>query len=105
MQYPTFAPGIPEVEIGFGLFVAYFSYFAPSTVHVCSYFSPLQFLCILQETFVEVQALQQRAPGPRSQPVSVLPFGWRNMVELLYPFLRTILYIFGRQCYFGRLNG
>ena len=35
-------------------------------------FSPLQFLCILllEEMFVQVQALQQGVPGPRSQPVS-----------------------------------
>ena len=36
-------------------------------------FSPLSFLCIvlLQRMFVQVQALQQRVSGPRSQAVSL----------------------------------
>ena len=40
------------------------------------FFSPLEFLCILllEETFVQVQALQQRRPGPRFLPVSPGPF-------------------------------
>ena len=41
-------------------------------------FSPLWFLCVLllDEMFVQVQALEQRVPGPRSQPVSLEHWGW-----------------------------
>ena len=53
-------------------------------------FSPLEFLCILllQEMFVQVQALQQRSLGPRSQPVLEKSFTTMvvvMMVESLSP--------------------
>ena len=48
------------------LVILYLVYILPQLHRYAVIFSPLEFLCILllEETFVQVQALQQRAPGP-----------------------------------------
>ena len=66
----------------FGLFVSFIQNLPP-TAHHTVIFSPIMFLCILllEETFVQVQALQQRVPGPslsqkvweNSTPTSIGP--------------------------------
>ena len=70
-QYPAFAPSTSEVAVTFWpfyilLFILYF---------IVILFSPLSFLCILllEEMCVQVQELQQTVPGPRAQPISILP--------------------------------
>ena len=61
------------MKVEFLLFLSY-PYFPQWCMHE-AIFSSLSFVFILlfEETFVQVQAPQQRAPGPRSQPVSVGP--------------------------------
>ena len=60
-------------QLGFfgGLFLSFVQNLPQLCMHAVI-FSPLWFLCILlfEERVVQVQALQQRVPGPRSQPVS-----------------------------------
>ena len=72
-QCPAFAPGSSEVAVGFLVFLYLVVHYLPQLHMPTVIFSPLSFLCILllKETFVQVQALQQRVPGPRSQPVSI----------------------------------
>lgn len=68
-QDPVFAPNTSKVAVDyFGLFVSC-SQFAP-TAHMCSYFQSLivSLILLLEETFVQVQALQQRVPGPSLIP-------------------------------------
>ena len=75
-QCPAFAPSSSEVAVGVLDFL-YLVHNLPQLDMHTVIFSPLWFLCILllDETFVQVQALQPRVPGPRSQPVSEsLPF-------------------------------
>ena len=71
-QCPAFAPSSSEVAVGFLVFLYLVVHNLPQLDMHTVIFSPLWFLCILllEETFVQVQALQQRVPGPRSQPVS-----------------------------------
>ena len=71
-QCPAFAPGSSEVAVGFLVFLYLLVHNLPPLCMHAAIFSPLWFLCILllEEMFVPVQALQQRGPGPRSQPVS-----------------------------------
>ena len=66
-QDSAFAPGSSEMAVTFLRFFCLSSIFVPA---VQSVFSPRWFLCIslLEETWVQVHALQQRVPGPRSQP-------------------------------------
>ena len=53
-------------QLGFGLFVSYYSQFAPTAACTTVIFSPLWFLCILlPRRLVQVQTLQKRDPGPR----------------------------------------
>ena len=63
-QYPAFAPGTSEVAAGFWSFL-YLVNNLPQLLMQAVVFSPLQFLCslLLEETFVQVQALQLRVPG------------------------------------------
>ena len=77
-QYPAFAPSSSEMAVGFCWSFCILSIICPNCTctQVLFFFSPLEFLCILllEETFVQVQALQQRRPGPRFLPVSPGPF-------------------------------
>lgn len=72
-RYPAFAPHSSEVAFGILVFL-YLVHNLPQLHMHMVIFSPLQLLCILflQETFAQVQTLQQRTLGPRSQPVAVL---------------------------------
>ena len=66
LQPLVFAPSPLEVAIGlFGLSVSYCPEFSP-TAFACSYFQSLivSLYFIAVETFVQVQVLQQRVPGP-----------------------------------------
>lgn len=68
-QDPVFAPDTSKVAVEcFGLFVSC-SPFAPAA-HTCSYFQSfaVSLILLLEETFVQGQALQQRAPGPSLSP-------------------------------------
>ena len=64
--FSAFVPGSSKVSVGFpGLFVS----FAQNLLQLCMHrviFSPMLFLCILllEERCVQMQALQQRVPGP-----------------------------------------
>ena len=51
-------------QLGFSLFVSFVQNL-PQLHMLTVIFSPLEFLCVLlpKETFVQVQALQQRVPG------------------------------------------
>ena len=73
VKHPAFAPSSSEAAVEFLLFLSY-PYFPQWCMHE-AIFSSLSFVFILlfEETFAQVQAPQQRAPGPRSQPVSVGP--------------------------------
>ena len=76
-------------QLGFSLFVSFVQNL-PQLHMLTVIFSPLEFLCILllQEMFVQVQALQQRSLGPRSQPVLEKSFTTMvvvMMVESLSP--------------------
>ena len=73
-QCPAFAPSSSEVAVGFLIFLYLVVHNLPQLCMHAAIFSPFQFLCIflLEEMFVQVQALQQRVPGHRSQPVSDL---------------------------------
>ena len=65
-QYPAFAPSSSKVVVEqFGLFVS-FVQTSPLLHMQAVIFSPMHFLCILllEETFVQVQALQPRVPSP-----------------------------------------
>ena len=77
-QYRVFAPSSSEVAVGYFWSFCILSIICPNCTctQVLFFFSPLEFLCILllEETFVQVQALQQRRPGPRFLPVSPGPF-------------------------------
>ena len=69
-------------------------------LNTCSQlFFPLWSLCILllRETFVQAQALEQRVPGPRSQPVSN---GFKELTELLVfcPQMPVVRYLPLRSC-------
>ena len=52
-------------QLGFSLFVSFVQNL-PGLCILTVIFSPLEFLCVLlpEQTFVQVQALQQRVPGP-----------------------------------------
>lgn len=63
-EYPAFASDSSEVSVGFLVCVSR-PEFAQLLTHAAG-FSSLQSLCalLLEETFVQGQALQQRVPGP-----------------------------------------
>ena len=70
VKHPAFAPSSSEAAVEFLLFLSY-PYFPQWCMHE-AIFSSLSFVFILlfEETFVQVQAPQQRVSGPTSQPVS-----------------------------------
>ena len=73
VQYLAFAPHSSEVSVRvFWSFCTSLSLICPNCT--CRFLSPLQLLCILlfKEMFVQVQALQQRVQGPRSQIIACL---------------------------------
>ena len=82
-QYPAFAPSSSKVVVEqFGLFV----YFVQTLLllHMQAVnFSPVHFLCVLllEETFVQVQALQSRVPSPSLSSLP-RPFQLQSLREL-----------------------
>ena len=65
MQYPAFAPGSSSwlLEVGFLVFL-YLVHKLPREAMHAVIFSPLLLPILLEERFVQIQALQQRVPGP-----------------------------------------
>ena len=65
-RFSAFAPGTSEVEVAVLVFLYLLAHNLPPTAHVHAYFWSLivSFILLLEETFVQVRALQQRAPSP-----------------------------------------
>ena len=94
-QYPTFAPSSSELAVGFFCCCCFVSC-VQNLPQLCMHaviFSPLQFLSILllKERCVQVQALQQRVPGPRLSHWDLspcaIPLPSRNKHRSLIPSL------------------
>ena len=64
-------PALQKLQLGFFVFLYLLVHNLPQLHIHAVIFSPLEFLCIvlLEETYAQVQALQQRVPRPRYQPV------------------------------------
>ena len=88
-QHPVFALGSAEVAVAlFGPLCLVVHNLPQLHMHTVS-FSPLQFLCILllEETFVQVQALQQ-SPGSQVSGTSLSPWYSKNSKPLVHFYMK-----------------